>query len=86
MDLTGLLAKGAGTEITASGIKIAFGGVGDILAEALNGGHVTLNGGAILDILNSGGNEGLRAIGWGSDLGKRHHRDRAARFPRFRRA
>ena len=68
IDLTGLLAKGAGTEITASGIKIAFGGVGDILAEALNGGHVTLNGGAILDILNSGGNEGLRAIGSGSQI------------------
>ena len=66
--LTGLLAKGAGTEITASGIRIAIGGVGDILAEALNGGHVTLNEGAILDILNSGGNEGLRAIGSGSQI------------------
>ena len=66
--LTGLLATGAGTEITASGIKITIGGVGNILAEAANGGHVTLNGGAILDILNSGGNEGLRAIGSGSQI------------------
>ena len=66
--LTGLLAQGAGTEITASGIRITIGGVGDILAEALNGGHVTLNGGAILDILNSGGNEGLRAMGPGSQI------------------
>ena len=65
---TGLLAQGAGTEITASGIRIAIGGVGDILADALNGGHVTLNGGAILDILNSGGNEGLRAMGPGSQI------------------
>ena len=66
--LTGLLATGAGTEITANGIKIAIGGVDDILAEALNGGHVTLNGGAIFDILNSGGNEGLRAMGPGSEI------------------
>ena len=44
--LTGLLAQGAGTEITASGIRITIPGVGDILAERLNGGHVTLNGGA----------------------------------------
>ena len=66
--LTGLLAQGAGTEITASGVRIAIGGVGVILAEAVNGGQVTLNGGAILDILNSGGNEGLRAMGSGSQI------------------
>ncbi len=66
--ITGLLANGSGSEIVATGFNLSLPGGGDILVEATNGGIVRLNSGTLINMLNSGGNNGLLAIGAGSQI------------------
>ncbi len=55
-------------KFSAADLTISFGGGGNILVKAAEGGHITLNPITALDILNSGGNQGLFATGVGSQI------------------
>ena len=61
--ITVLLANGTSSRIDASDLNVTFGGGGNIMVEAQAGGQITLDDGTVVDILNSGGNQGLLATG-----------------------
>jgi hypothetical protein len=66
--ITVLLANGASSKIDASDLNVTFGGGGNIIVEALAGGQITLDDGTVVNILNSGGNQGLLATGTNSRI------------------
>ncbi len=84
--ITVLLANGMSSRIDASDLNVTFGGGGNIMVEAQAGGQITLRDGAAIDILNSGGNQGLLATGDEQpDHRRQHHRDGDRWRRRFRR-
>jgi outer membrane autotransporter protein len=66
--ITVLLANGTSSTIDASDLNVTFGGGGNIMAEAQAGGQIILHNGTNIDVLNSGGNQGLLATGTGSKI------------------
>ena len=66
--ITVLLANGMSSRIDASDLNVTFGGGGNIMVEAQAGGQITLDDGTVIDILNSGGNQGLLATGTNSRI------------------
>ncbi|HEY5288919.1 MAG TPA: autotransporter outer membrane beta-barrel domain-containing protein [Caulobacteraceae bacterium] len=66
--ITVLLANGTSSKIDASDLNVTFGGGGNIMVEAQAGGQITLDDGTVVNILNSGGNQGLLATGTNSRI------------------
>jgi hypothetical protein len=66
--ITVLLANGASSRIDASDLNVTFGGGRNIMVEAQAGAQITLHDGTTIDILNSGGNQGLLATGTNSRI------------------
>ena len=66
--ITVLLANGGSSRIDASDLNVTFGGGGNIMVEAQAGAQITLHDGTTIDILNSGGNQGLLATGANSRI------------------
>lgn len=66
--ITGLLSTGANSQIVASGLAINLPASGITVALAQNGGQITLNDGATINMNSGGGSQGLVASGAGSNI------------------